>query len=202
MQENATPEGLTGQQEEAALLVAQDLLIDDQIAARVGVNDVTIWRWKRDPAFAARVAEHRGLWRERMTGQGLADLQNRIDAYNDRWRRLRQVIVARADDPELRDVPGGSTGMLVRTFKGIGGGERAEMVEEFAVDVGLLRELRELEKQAAQDLGQWVSKGELTGKNGSPLFRDVRDLSDDELAAIASRGSRGAAETTEGTPAA
>ena len=52
----------------------------------------------------------------------------------------------------------------MRTLKQLGRGDEAETVEEFRVDTGLLKELRETEKQAAQELGQWAEKHEVTGE--------------------------------------
>lgn len=71
---------------------------------------------------------------------------------------MKQVIDERAIDPEMMKAAGGSTGLLVRKLKQIGSGENAELVEEFEVDTGLLKEMREHEKQAAQELGQWVER--------------------------------------------
>jgi len=147
--------------------------------------------WSSAFGWQTRLGQVADEERQAIVAQGIAERQNRVDAYGDRWGRMRQVIAERAADKELADVPGGKTGLLVRTFRTIGGRGDPQIVEEFAVDVGLLREMREIEKQAAQDLGQWVEKGELTGKGGSPLLKDVRDLTDDELAAIASRGGAG-----------
>jgi hypothetical protein len=58
-------------------------------------------------------------------------------------------------------VPGAETGLLTRTYKQIGSGEGAEKVEEYQVETGLLKELREHEKQAAQELGQWADKSKI-----------------------------------------
>jgi hypothetical protein len=52
-------------------------------------------------------------------------------------------VGARKKDKELRKAPGGKTGLLVRRLKMLGSGESAQVVEEFEVDVGLLREIRE-----------------------------------------------------------
>jgi hypothetical protein len=40
----------------------------------------------------------------------------------------------------------------------LGSAEYPNVVEEYEVDTGLLKELREHEKQAAQELGQWSDK--------------------------------------------
>ena len=59
---------------------------------------------------------------------------------------------------------GHETGLLVRTYKLLGRGEDAQLVEEYKVDDGLLRELRELEKHSATELGQWMEKQEHSGQ--------------------------------------
>ena len=42
---------------------------------------------------------------------------------------------------------------MVRNVKQIGGGDTAQVVEEYVLDTGLLREVREIEKQAAIECG-------------------------------------------------
>jgi hypothetical protein len=49
---------------------------------------------------------------------------------------------------EMADIPGGDTDLLVRDLTGD--------VEVYTVDVDLLRELRAHERQAGQELGQWM----------------------------------------------
>lgn len=155
--------------EQAALLVAEDSKSNPDIAAAVGVTARQLERWKRLDAFRSRVEEHRKLWRDELAAEGLASQKNRLAAYNDRWRRMQRVIEAREADPALANAPGGNTGLMVRQQKGIGSGFNFEIIEEFAVDTGLLKEMRELEKQAAQDLGQWTEKKEIAGKDGGPI---------------------------------
>lgn len=189
---------LTGRQEEAAALVAADLLSDSAICKRVGIGSrQTLHVWKQRPEFAARVAELRADIRANARLDGIASVDNRVAALNDRWRRLQAIIEARA--VELADVPGGETGLLVREVQLVklhdagpreddepdvemepqphGGAlkrtrrtredilialkESVEVVS-YSIDTGLLRELREHEKQAAQELGQWKEKREET----------------------------------------
>ena len=59
---------------------------------------------------------------------------------------------------------GGSTGLLTRSVKAIGAGKFTRFVDEYRVDTALLRELRELEKQAAIEQGQWSEKREIEFK--------------------------------------
>jgi hypothetical protein len=82
----------------------------------------------------------------------------RVESLDDRWKRLKRVIEARAID--LKDIPGGDTGLLVRQLKSVGFGENNQLVEEYAVDTGLLKEMRAHEEQAAKELGQWTQRPE------------------------------------------
>lgn len=180
--QNVTPNPLPGLQERAAQLCADDALTDEQIAAKADVTRRTLARWKVHPSFIGRVRFHRNELAEKIKAEGIANKQNRIDAYNRRWQYLEQIRQARADDEWLADVPGGKTGLVVKQLKTVKhqyipdpddeDGKPSSMVVEMwesAVDTGLLREWRELEKQAAQDVGQWTEKKEVTGKDGGAI---------------------------------
>jgi hypothetical protein len=142
----------THRTEQAALLVAEDQLTDDAIAARLRINKVTLERWKQRTDFRARTQEH------------IAERQNRVNALNERWRLMQQVIAARAADESMTGA-GHETGLLVRTYKP----GKYRNVEEYRFDAALLAELRAHELQAARELGQLVEKRELTGKDGGPV---------------------------------
>lgn len=156
--------GLTRKQAHAAARVAEDQQTDAQIAAAVGVSAVTLWKWKQRPDFATRVEEHKARWAAEIEQEGIANRQNRVNALNDRWELMQQVIEARAADATMTG-PGHETGLLVRTYKP----GKFRNVEEYRVDAALLAELRAHELQAARELGQLVEKRELTGKDGGPL---------------------------------
>lgn len=148
----------TPKRDKAAVLVADDTKTDVLIASEIGVNEATLWRWKCHPDFRAKVESLRQEFREKVKAEGIANRQNRIDALNDRWKRMHQVIEERAADPTHASMPGYKTGLLVYQVKGVGKGEDFQLIDLFAVDTGLLKELREHEKQAAQELGQWTEK--------------------------------------------
>lgn len=143
----------TSPKQRAAALLAEDELTDEEIADEVGVIRRTIARWKLVPEFAARVRELAddlgGVARRYAIGRK----SRRMREMDRRWRAMRAVIDERAASPEMLGVPGGSSGLLVRTVKVVGSGPAAQTVEEFAVDTGLLREIREVEKQAAAEAG-------------------------------------------------
>lgn len=167
---------LTDRHERAAGLLAEDRLKDEEIAAEVGITDRQLRKWKQRPEFAAKVAEYVERYAERILKQGIARKERRVAALHDRWERMQRVIEARAD--EHADVPGGDTGLLVREAKLVKvyktdgcmddgdetlySAKRDVLVYEYSVDTALLKELRETEKQAAQEAGQWTERRTLT----------------------------------------
>lgn len=164
----------TAQREKAALLLAEDRLIDEEIAKKIGVDRRTLTNWRQDLEFQARITEHVEAFKQAVRSRGIACLERRVDALSDRWDRMRQVIEERAE--ELGgECAGGGTGLLVKQMKTLGSGPAAQVVEEYAVDTGLLRELREHEKQAAQELGQWTDKADVTS-GGTPLANILESL--------------------------
>jgi hypothetical protein len=144
--------------EKAAALLADGEVSDREVAREVGVDVVTLWRWRQHADFAARVREIVGRAGEELSRYAVGRKLRRMRAYDERWRALQRVIAERAADPAVQAVPGGRTGLLVRTVKVIGSGESAREVEEYRVDTALLKELRELEKQAATEAGQWSER--------------------------------------------
>jgi hypothetical protein len=153
----------------AARLVADDRLTDRAIAQRCAIGVATLERWKQTAEFAERVAAYRAEIAAAELAAGIATRERRVAKMDRRHQLLEQVIEERAADPSLRGVPGGTTGIVVRTYKMLGSGPLARVEEEHAVDTGLLAALLAIEKQAAQELGQWTEKRELTGKDGEPL---------------------------------
>lgn len=148
--------------EKAAALVADGTLTEPEIAAQVGVSVPTVARWKVNEEFKARVDALVESARAALEAEGIANRQNRLKAYNDRARLMAEVIRQRAEN--LKTVPaGGNTGLLVRTVKGIGKGEDFQVVEEYQVDTALLREMRETEKQAAIEVGEWTENVKHSG---------------------------------------
>lgn len=152
----------TAQREAAASLAADDRLTDRQIAEQVGVSRETIVSWRMSDEFRARIAEHVNARLDACMTEGIADKRNRVRRLSETWQGLQQVIAERA--VELNGVAaGGGTGLLVHQVKGIGKGDNFRVVDEYAVDTGLLNELRQIEQQAAKELGQWSEKTEQTG---------------------------------------
>jgi hypothetical protein len=166
----------TGQKEKAAVLVAEDRDTDAEIAEKVGCSPRQLYEWKRTAEFLERVQINVQDFVIRVRARGIARIEKRIEAKNERWQGLRRVIAERAADPDMQHVPGGTTGLIVHERKSIGFGKDSEIVDQYVVDTGLLRALNDLEKEAAQELGQWAEKHEHSGPDGGPIPIMALDL--------------------------
>ncbi len=144
MQRNATM--LTAWQQRAAELLADDELTDVEIAARVGLKDRTqLWRWKRQPAFAAYVEALREAFRRRMLTEGIADKARRVRALNGAAEALFAEL--EADDYTL-------------TMRKVGRG--GAVVEYTTFDAPRVRQFRGLLEDIAAEMGD----RQPTGKRG------------------------------------
>lgn len=163
-------------------IAALPMLADGRFTAvdvglAVGVSAGAVREWTRDPDFAAAVTALRARMLERCALNGLAVKEARVARHQDRLERIQQVVEERAAagtsaraaeaagvefDALLASAPGGSSGLVVHRQRVIGSGPKAEVVDEFEVDAGLLRAEAELSRQLATELGQWTEKTETT----------------------------------------
>ena len=102
---------------------------------------------------------------------------------NDLHQRMLQVIEERALSPDLASVPGGKTGLVTKTLKGIGKGDDFQVVEVYEVDTGTIAKIGDVQKQVAEELGQWVRRSEVTD-----MHRLFERMSREELHAYAREG--------------
>jgi transcriptional regulator with XRE-family HTH domain len=193
----------TAQRVQAATLVAQDELTDEQIAEKLGVDRRTLARWKESAPFQETVQALVEQFRQATSTLAIADKQQRVAALDDRWRRMRRVIderatfygdlsaqhskppaakgrsqpapAAAAAGPEWV-APGAGTGLLVHTMRSIGAGDNASVVTEWEVDTSLLREMRGHEEQAAKELGQWTEKSSIQASGSAVVFLEPREI--------------------------
>lgn len=131
-------------------------------AKSVGITQAALARVMGSSEYAVVRAEYEAGLLEGVAARGVGVRAARVAALNDRWLRLHALVDARAADPEAQAVAGGSTGLLIKTWK-MGAGKGA-FREEWVLDAPLLKELREIEKQAAVELGQWQEQVKQDGK--------------------------------------
>ncbi len=120
-----------------------------------------------------RVQELQAIASQHMVKHSIAVKDDRVKAQQLRWEKMHRVIDARAADPEMQRAPGGETGLLVKSFKTLGSGPLATVVEEYEVDTGLLAEMRKTEEHVAHELGQWVEGDAVAALTAVMSFGDV-----------------------------
>ena len=180
----------TKKRETAALMVSLGHT-EVEIAAKIGTSQRAVTYWKTAPEFKARVKEHVAAQREAIRQKGIAIVENRVAIYQDTEDKIAQVNAERAVTYGKAEIPGGKTGLVVTEFKTIRvtddkGNDVLKLVPEHVVDTGLMKERRENLKQAAQELGQWAEKREVSGPDGGPVSveHDYSRLTDEELASL------------------
>jgi hypothetical protein len=93
----------------------------------------------------------------------------RVQVLQDLFDRLRNLIAARAKDETMADVPGGTTGLLLRNQ-----GKNAD-VPVHRADVAVVATLCALMRQAAQELGQWDTKSEKAPFDQAEIVRRLNE---------------------------
>jgi hypothetical protein len=168
-------------QTQAAVFVAEDEITDEEIAKRVKTSRRTLARWKTAPEFRERVDELRADLEASALRVPIAKRYRRMAAINDRWKRMDAVIAARAEAMD-GEAPGAETGLLVKTVIERSTKDGVSVSVTYAIDAPLLREMREIEKHAAVETGQYAERREITGRDGKPIAIE-EGLSDEERAA-------------------
>lgn len=149
-----SPEG-TQKWNQAASFVAEGELAHGAIATRVAIAPNTLWRWRQNPRFQARVTKYGDRINESVWSPAITRRARRLERLNRDWFRLQAIIEERAADPSMEGVPGGKTGLIVRKVKQVFSGDRATLVSDYSIDCRILAEMRRIEKQAALECGQW-----------------------------------------------
>jgi hypothetical protein len=171
MAQNGTGFQWTHKREQAAILLAEDMLSDEQIADRISCGRRTLARWKDHPIFQERVRANIDTFRAAVLTEGVADRINRVQRLDRDWKRLQEVIRERSQKT-LEDAIGGNTGLIVRRERP----SKYGAIIEYEVDTGLLAEVRAIEMQAAKELGQWTERADVTVKDDSVLESLERKL--------------------------
>jgi hypothetical protein len=131
----------------------------------VGIGRSTLARWKIDRRFLTRVQTIAAAYAKPALKHGLARKEFRLAVLNDLHQRMLQVIEERALSPDLASVPGGKTRLVTKTLKGIGKGDDFQVVEVYEVDTGTIAKICDVQKQVAEELGQFVRRSEVTEMN-------------------------------------
>lgn len=152
-------QNLTIKQERAALLVAEDELSDEAIAAEVGITRETLHQWKKRELFAARVAEHVEAFKNRALTEGFADKRARLQLLNSLTFDLAEDMAA----PATEDAPKGTYRKEVKIAA------NGEVVEYVVLDKAKYDTVRGLLDDMAKEMGDRKTSVELGGDAENPL---------------------------------
>lgn len=160
--------------EQASALIAAGRLEYGQIAEMVGITRLSLYRWRQEPKFVARINHHVSEITADVKIAAVASKNHRIAVLNQLQTKLLNLIEQRAADQTTAEAAGGDQGLIVKQFKVSG----ETKVTEYVFDRAVLQELRAVQEQAAKELGQLTEKHE--HKIGS-----LGELSDEQLAIYA-----------------
>jgi transposase-like protein len=190
MNEQAAPPELpqlTEQQVYAARLLGEARETTEAIAAKIGVTDRTLRRWKHDPGFQKAVQEFGEEWRREARTDGLADPDWRMRELQDQYLRVKRAIERRANSEGMAAVPGGDSGMVTVSYKMLArvddeGNRISEPVPEYAIDTATSAEMRAILQQAAVERGQWKAPQQTQTINLSVILGRKLDAAEKRLA--------------------
>jgi hypothetical protein len=118
-------------------------------------------------------------WRDAVKSRGVADIEYRIARLDDLERRYWRVIEERAAELAANDhASGGSTGLIVKQHKIIGGGDNAQFVTEYVADTAVTKEIRAIYEDAAKEMGQRIERSETKLDATSAFVASLRAFSD------------------------
>jgi len=155
-------ETLTAKQKQAAVLCAEDRLSDVEIAKEIGIVRATLNNWRQRDDFHDAVKDADAKLLAAALRLPVARKHHRMKVLNDLHMKALTVIDERADE-RAYDAPGMGSGLVVHQTKQIGSGKYAQTIDEFAVDTGLMREIRAIQEQAAKETGDWSENLNVTG---------------------------------------
>ena len=71
-------------------------------------------RWKKQSAIQMKIDEHLRLSKQKSEEEMIVERHMRIADIEVMGQKLKDIMRERANSPEMRDVPGGDTGLLRR----------------------------------------------------------------------------------------
>lgn len=137
-----------------------------EIAAKYGVDPSAVTRFKQRNAEALDQAMREVIDYSRQTA--IADKQYRLMVKDRLETLLEKVRQDRANGGT-----GLETGLVAKTYRMIGSGLNAQIVEEYKVDTGLVAAIDSLHKSAAEELGQLPRPDQNVNVKAMLLVREI-----------------------------
>lgn len=164
--------------QEALELLAEGRMSYREVAKKLGIHSATLYNWKRkDPEFRAKldamIEEANELARDRY----FASKEKRVEGMNRLLVKIEDALVAQAmltpgldegskDEEAIRAML--ATGLYNKQFKSVGSGPLAMAITEYTFSSATLDMYLKIQKQIAQETGQWTEKSEVEHKGNVP----------------------------------
>ena len=152
-----------------------------------------------------------------LRAEGILAKSNRLEDYAELRRRLWAVITDRertyASKGEAIEaaesmftvggssrVIGGDSGLVIKKLNVVGTGRHQRVIEEYQLDTGLIAQMLNVDRQAAQELGEWSERRQISGPNDGPIEVQSAESATEKLLAwlaqedAAEQASEGAQE--------
>ena len=157
----------------AAIHLAEGFLTTSAVARELNISRSTLNEWRNDPDFQAVQAEYEEQIRADCLSLSIANKFDRLQTLDMLYRKGKQIISARQEryGREVAEAesaenatrrffgddtpPEAATGLMVKNVTMSATGQK---VINWAYDSALAKDLKDTEKQAAQELGQWDEK--------------------------------------------
>ena len=159
---------LNFKEQRAVIHIAEGILPLRQISLITGLSQARLLHLSiYDPDFQDQVSLIRTQFAEDALSRGLALRHIRQARLSERAALIDQIVSERSlvtappgpdnpfHDPDSLGVPGASTGLLTKQIRSLGSGPNSIIIDEWSLDRPILRELAEIEQQAAREAGQW-----------------------------------------------
>ena len=116
--------------------------------------DQSACRLLKNAKISTRIAELSAQISDKLLNVSIKERNFRLEQMQARHELLRRIITERAADPSMAEVPGGSSGLICRDWRG-----KDAVMPVYKVDTGLLSEIRAIEEQAAREVGELQAAG-------------------------------------------
>lgn len=124
-------------------------------------------RLAQKPRIAQRIEELGALKIDQLPhtlGIGIRSVNARIISLQDLWERVRLVVAERSNDPDIADLPGAKSGLLIVTKRTTRIKDTETTTIETKVDHQTIAALLDIQDRAAEELGQRTARKELVSK--------------------------------------
>jgi hypothetical protein len=153
----------------AAAMIGEGRYTLNEVAQTVGMSRRQLLAWKSHDEFKVMVNNSAEAYAKRFLSEGLAKKERRLAVLNDMHERITTAVFERGESDDMAEVPGGRTGLVTRTLKGIGKGDDFQVVEVYNIDTPVVDSLISIHKAVRDELGQNIMKHEFSNPDGSPI---------------------------------